>query len=453
MPLDPVATSPWWPAVDRAVLGLYEGQGRIHVAIRASLAAPHSKPELSAAAVERLLQLPQTTLFASATTVDLEAAYEATTKSPLPGTLGRYLALLRGIWSPPLEVPDGRPPQLGPHVIAAWGQDLTEGGTSPQLVVMVECTDGRAVRDKARETAERMIRLIRVIEPAEVANALTITQSRHLGVTIQRVSLTDYVKKSRLPLVKLLAGAEPAWAVWNGWLYFALSHQHIERIIDAQFGLLPTLATVPDVRALRPPRAGPAGWAVLSIIQPGLATDVLDQWLKAYEAESPSLLDPIWWPGQTSVGGPEQRRLGIGVRVGQEPGAVVVARVYPNTAAEGRLQPEDRIIGIDGHLLSLTSSNTDLRKRWAESTARPGPTLRVWRGGTAIEMVLPKKAREESEAEARIRPADAVRELASLGRTLEFVSFAVNVSDERHYSARLSLRLGPGQVSNASSAR
>ncbi|UCC28975.1 MAG: hypothetical protein JSU86_12315 [Phycisphaerales bacterium] len=445
---DAAKPSPWWPVLDRAVVGLYEGEGRINVAVRASLAAPHHKPKLARTAINRLLRLPQTTLFALATTIDFDQAYAAAAASPQRGVLGRYLTFLAAVAEAP-DAPPGNRPHLGPHAIVAWGQDLRESGSTPQVAIMIECRDGRAVRDHTRHIADKMIQLVRAVDPAKIDNGLTIQESKHLSVPILHVPLKAYAERSELRLLRLLANTEPAWTVWNGWLIFALGRDHIERIVEAEFGLAPTLATVPDMRALD---RRPGERSVLSIIRAGLATNVLDQWLAAHEAGSPSLLDPSWWARGSPSTPQRPPRLGIGMKIVQEPGVVSVARVYPDTAAEGRLRPGDRILGIGGHLLSLTSPNADLRKRWADSTVKPGPTLRVQRGGTAIDVVLPKKE-DIRVTHLRINPADAVRELASLGRTLSFASFAVNVTDERHYSARLSLRFSPAQTSNTSEDR
>lgn len=440
--------SPWWPVLDRAVVGLYEGEGRINVAVRASLAVPHHKPKLARTAINRLLRLPQTTLFALATTIDFDQAYAAAAAGPQPGVLGRYLTFLTAVAEAP-DAPPGDRPHLGPHAILVWGQDLREGGSTPQVAIMIECRDGRAVRDHTRHIADKMIELVRALDPAKTGNGPTIREGKHLSVPILHIPLKAYAEQSELRLLRLLANTEPAWTVWNGWLIIALGRDHIERILEAEFGLAPTLATVPDIRALD---RRPGEQSALSIIRAGLATSVLDQWLAAHEAGSPSLLDSSWWARGSPSTPPRPPRLGIGMKIVQEPGAVLVARVYPDTAAEGRLQPGDRILGIDGHLLSLTSPNADLRKRWADSTVKPGPTLRVQRGDTAIDVVLPKEE-DTRVAHLPINPADAVRELASLGRTLSFASFAVNVTDERHYSARLSLRFSPTQTSSASEDR
>lgn len=441
---DSLRTAPWWPAVNRMVAGLYEGQGRLDVAIRASLAAPYRKVKLAQEALDRLVQLPSTTLFASATTIDLDRAYKAATTDSPVGTLGRYLALMAQMRAGSAGQAEG-PSQLGPHVLLAWGQGPGNGNATPQIAVMIECADGRSVRNQAREISDRVIRLLEALEPTVTDKGLEIQTTRHLGAVISHVPLETYAQKSRHPFVRLLPNIEPAWTVWNGWLILALSRDHIERILDAQLGLAPSLATVPDVQALR---TGPADRSVLSIVQADLAADVLDQWLAALDAGDPSLLNPAWWE-ERGGGRRAQPRLGIGMAVVQEPGGVVVARVYPQTAAQGRLQPGDRILGIDGKLLSLSSPNTDLRAGWAQSTADPGPTVRVERDGIAMDVVLPKKKPEAAPSTLRMNPADAVRELASLARTLQFASFAVLSSDEQHYSARLSLRFSAKRYSKS----
>ncbi len=447
VPAETMLSLPGWPIVDRAVIALYEREGRLDVAIRAALATPQRKPRLTRTSIEQLLRLPQTTLFASVTTIDLDYAYATAAINPPAGNMGRYLAFLAAIAGASDPESKARP-RLGPHVIVAWGQDLREGGSTPQLAVMMECPDGRAVRDYVRRIADRIIQLVRAVDQAKVDGALTVQESRHLGIPISYVPLGTYAEKSKLPFMGLLRNIDPAWTVSNGWLTLALSRDHIERVLEAQFGLVPTLATVPDVQSLRKHQSARAA---LSIIQAGLATDVLDQWLAAHRAGSASLLNPVWWRSGSRSPPDRQPRLGIGMKVVQEPGVVVVARVYPETAADGSLQPGDRILGIDGHLLSLTSPNSDLRRRWTATTAKSGPTLRVQRDGTAIDVVLPKK-KEEKEKEAllstvRIEPADAVRELASLGRTIPFASFVVYVSDEMSYSAGLSLRFAPEHIS------
>jgi hypothetical protein len=330
-------------------------------------------------------------------------------------------------------------------VILVWGQDLRPGGSTPQFAGVVECPGGRAVQEYVQSVVEGLIRLVQAVDPAVVTDGLAICDGEHLGIPVSHVPLGDYAKKSKLPFMSLLQNVEPAWAVSNNWLIVALSRDHVERLLDAQFGLVPTLAAVPDVQSLR---GHQTSRAALSITQAGLATDVLDRWLAAHRSGSASLLDPVWWQSEPQSTTARRPRLGIGMRIVQDPGVVTVARVYPKTAAEGRLQPDDRILGIDGQLLSLASPNADLRRRWAQSTTEPGPTLRVERNATAMDVVLPKEqTREPPVSLVNLQPADAVRELASLGRAIPFASYVVYASDKDSYAAMLSLRLIPEHAS------
>jgi len=434
-----------WPAKNQTLMALYEGEGRIDVAVRGSLATPRKKPRLSQAAVERLLHLPRTTLYAATTTIDLASTYKAASREPT--VLRRYLTLLRGIQRGISNDPE-EDLKFGPHVIFAWGQDLTEEGLSPQVAFMIECSDETTGRDYARRFATRVMRLFRLIDADKGPEAIQINETRHLGVPISHVPLATHANTARLPLIKLLAGLQPAWAVSDGWLIVALDRAHLENILEAQSGLTPTLAGVRDVRALY---QSSSPWGVLSVAQASLAADVLEGWVAAHNAGSPSLLDPSWWTKHRPSAPSRRLQLGIGMQIVQESGVVAVTTVHPRTPADGRLNPGDRILGIDGQLLSLESPNSDLRKRWFASTVQPGPKLRVLREGKITEVAVPKKIAPADSSDGGVNPADAVRELASLAKALRFASFAVQSTDENHYSARLSLRFAPAQVSNSSS--
>jgi hypothetical protein len=438
-PAESVRSSAFWPDIDRAVAGLYEGDGRIDVAIRASLRTSETRQVLSSEAIDRLVYLPQTTLLATATTIDLDSAYETATKTRSTAALGRLLTLLAGLRSP-ATTPPGPFPQLGPHVIMAWDQDLRGETSSPQLAFMVQCADARRLRDEANEIAGNALKLVKAVDIGTDDPIPSIMQTTHLGTPIEYISFRAYAEKSKSSLMRLLGAAEPAWAAVDGWFIFALSRNHIERILDARHGLTPPLSNVPDVQALRRRRVNRTA---LSIVQADLAADVLNGWLKSFEAGSPSLLDPSWWRKPARPVADKRQRLGIGMKTEQKPGVVVVARVYPGSAADGHLQPDDRIIGIDGNLLDLTSPNTDLRRRWAGSKAEPGPALRVQRGDTIFDVVLPRNEPAPRVSAPQLKPADAVRELASLARELQFASFASYASQPMRYSARLSLRFAP----------
>jgi hypothetical protein len=427
-----------WPVVEECVLALYERDQRLNIAIQASVANPRPVRKLSREAVARLLRLPHTTLFASVTSFDFDQLMASVPAERSSQSWARYLTLLAAIAAEPDGLLGGLA-GMGPHVVLAWGQDLRESRSAPQLAVLIESRDEVAGHALGRRIADTMIGLVHAVEPGVVAADLAVQEDRHLGVPVYSIPLRAYAAESELAALKVLSDAEPAWAVWKGWLILALSRDHLERILEAQLGMFPVLASVPDVRALH---GRHTARSAIAVVQAGLAANVLSQWVAAAKDGSGSLLDPSWWARAAPAPPMSRPRLGIGMKVAQEPGVVVVARVYPDTAADGRLMPQDRILGIDGVLLSLSSPNADLRDRWTASKAGPGPTVRVLRDGRIMDITLPKRPRRRA-ADLRISPADAVGELASLGRAIPFLSLAVRPTDETHFSALFSLRLAP----------
>lgn len=441
-PTEPAA----WPVgglgIEDAVVALYEGDGRLNIAVQASVATPRATRKLGREAIARLLRLPQTTLFGSVSTFDFDKAYQAATTGPKSQSWARYLMLLAAMAAGPDETTDNWA-GVGPHVILAWGQDLRESRSTLQVAAIIEARDEDMSRGFAQRIANALIDLIKVVEPSENEGTLEIQESRHLGVTIHHIPIRQYASGSKIAIMSFMANTEPSWVVWNGWLILALSRDHIERILEAQSGMIPVLASVPDLRALS---GRHTSRSTIAIAQAGVAADVLDQWITSSKAGSGSLLDPTWWESVAPATPPQEPRLGIGMKVGQEPGVVVVARVYPSTAATGRLMVGDRILGIDGALLSLSSPNADLRSRWTASVTDSGSTVRLLREGKVVDVELPRRNQKTAAAWPRIEPVDVVRELASLGRTIPFMSLAVQPTDETHFSALLSLRLSPGNT-------
>lgn len=437
-----VAPLSWWPSVREIVVGLYEGDGRIDIGIRALLAAPEHKPKLSRAAIDRLMRLPQTTLLAAATTIDFANLRRPRGEASPPGLLERYLAFLVGLQERSVPQSEGKP-ELGPHVVLAWGQDLREDGTIPQVALMVECANLQTVRMRTEQMVDGLLRSARVLEPQA---ALAIERKRHAGATISSVPLKDFADRSDNPLAKLFGNASPAWTVWKGWLILATSREHIERILDAQYRLIPSLGTVDDVRELR---LQAADRVAVSIFQPDLATKVLDEWLANYDAGKPSILDPVWWGGQPGNDSGTKSSPLQGVALTEQRAVVIVGEIDPTSVAHHRLMEGDRIIGIDGSLLSASESKRDLITRWKENTVRSGPTIRVLRGEAVVDVNVPSRVGTRRSLGGRVDPAGAVRELAAFGRSLEFASYASDFTDVDHYSARILLRFRETHVSDA----
>lgn len=435
----------FWPAIGRAVIGLYEHDGRLELAVRGSLRAPApAQGRLPTSTVERLLSLPRTTLLAGATTFDLNYLFETAKKSSPTGLLSRFLTLLSGLQGAGSVRADPLP-VLGPSFLVAWGQDLSGDGGTPQLAVLVQCSQAFQLRNEVTRIAGRIIKRISSIDADAAGAALKIEHTRHLGVRVTSIPLKDFVSRSRLPMARLFASLEPSWAASGDWLILALGREHLERLLDARFGLVPTLETLDDARGLRRPHLSQTG---VMLFQGGLAADVIRRWLDDDRAGNASLLSAVWW--ERLVGSDFEHRLGLAIREEARRGAVVVERVTARGPADGRLQPGDRIIGIDGRLLALSSPASDLRERWASLMARSTPTLRVLRNEEALDVVLPTRASDDKLALLRLEPAAALDELVSLIHVVQSATFAVYASEEQRYSARLTLRMTPDEKRDGS---
>lgn len=422
-----------WPMLDHALVGMYERDGQLDFTVRGVTRRSLPSGRVTTVAMERFLDLPATTLFAMVTPLDLDLSLPPE-NATITSAFSRYISFLmryRGSrW-----IEDGPLPKLGPHLIVAWGQDLRLNGVAPQFALMLESENVIRLRNEMTAIAGNLIKMLLRFPPASGGMDLKMQQITHLGIPIYSVSIRT--KTQDHPWSKIVDSVEPCWAAWRGWFIFALSRDHLERILDAQFGMVPTLATWKNAQSIRRQSSQRSH---IALMQPQLAADVLSEWMqKTSESQtdaSSNIFSKLFNPKPLA-----RATLGIGVKTQQEQGVAVVARVYPDSLASGLLEPEDRIIGIDGEVLSLESPNADVRRRWSYSQARPGPTFRVMRAGELMDIVLPKELATVPNSSLQINPGDVIRDAISLGETIPIASFVAFVSDENHYSAKLTIRM------------
>jgi len=420
--------------LDRLLLALFEGEGGIDLVVRGVFSEPVPSRRLEPRVVDRLLQLPRSTLAAVATPIS------STPEGGDPGTpspvLDRYVRFLAGLAPPRSERGSGAA-RVGENMILAWDQDLAEGPATPQAALLIQAADAPALVEAASAIADRLMELLENIDPGGGASRLAVEQGTHLGTPFRWVHLKPYAEHSRQPFAKMLTNLEPCWAASGDWFIVALTRNHLERILGAERGLVPSLAGANESASLRRPRAD---LRVAALVQGESAVDVLDEWVRRAERAEPSLLNPRWWEGLVATSDNPGHRLGIGMRSQQAPGVVVVARVQAGSAADGVLEADDRILGVDGRLLDLENPNLDLRRRLHESRVLGGPTLRVSRGEQIMDLVLPIGEASAALPRLGMTPSKAVRELADLLRSIPFATLAVHSGDPKNLAARLSLR-------------
>jgi hypothetical protein len=420
------------------LVALYEADGGLDIAVRGTLRGPGSQGRISVETVERFLKLPRSTLFAIARTVDVATWLgDAPAEGTEPNLLKRYVRSLIGLVDGNGTVVRSLP-LLGPDIIFAWDQNLDARGVAPQLAMLMQSSDGSQMMTVLSGIVQRLIELIGRVDAGEAVGTLRILEHRHLGIPYACLPLRRYSETSRLPFGRLLGSVEPCWAADSEWVMITLGRDHLVRILDAQRGMAPSLSSVREMGVMRRRRAD---LNAVAMMHGELAAEVLDDWLNhAAHGAGASLLSPGWWDELSDPGGGSRRSVGIGMRAQQEPGVVVVARVHPDSAADGVVEVDDRILGIDGAVLALDGPNADLRRRLYESRAFPGPTLRVQRDDSLVDVVLPVRESAGTLPRLGVSPVEAVQELASLIRSIPFASFAVTSLDDSHFAARVTVR-------------
>ena len=439
-------TSPLLPPIDHAIMGMSAREGRIEFAVRAALSTPQSSQTLAGHAVDRLMRLPATTLVGCVTTIDLNPTAQAAAVTGSLDWWAKALSFVTGLQA--AEGDAAQPiPSVGPHLILTWDQDLNAAGSSPELALLLEAKNARQLAARFEAAVVSLIGQDTQNGSADDPESQSpITRGTHFGISIAQASLYPDINGWGLglppPLSQRLDELPLSWAAHGEWFIVALSREHIVRILDAKFGLVPSLSNVRDIQVLRKRRASHTS---IILLQPDLASDVLQRWVAA--GPTTTKLDPTLFTEPTMAEAIQRRRLGIGMQVETEPGTVVVARVYPDTAADGFLLPDDRIIGVDGRLLDLESPNADLRRCWAEPSAVHGHTFRVQREDTTIEVFLKHDDPDAIPDDFLTRALPAIRELASVLRTIRFASVTVHPTDDRHFSALVTLRPAPAPSS------
>jgi len=417
-------------------ISIHEEAETLSITIRGMMDELHHVTPLSEASLDRFARLPITTVLAWAMKLDTQEIVSREGPAALQNARRRFAGWLRAVMAVGKHAPSSG---IGedPHALFIWGQDLREDRSSLQAAFMVESDQGPVVVQSISTLAERLIRITEAFEHRIGPSSLQVTKTAHLGIDLYSVSLREYSKRSKRPIAQILASVEPTWAYWNGWVVFALSQDHLKRILDAQLGIAPGLSYLRDFQSLI---RGTKQRTLITYAQPGMGSELLDVWVVSMERGETSLLDTKMWNDLMMERQIRHSPLGIGMRIKQDPGRVVVVNVYPGTVADGRLHSGDQIIGMDHELLSLNAPNSDLRLRWLRSRATPGPTLRVIRDGRLMDVTLIKKLKRDSTGKSLLAPVEALKEMTTLGHSLRSVSYHVLPAEDRVYAAKLTIR-------------
>lgn len=459
---DGARSSPW--SFEHLVACVRDTEGRLDVDVRA-------RPSLTAASVsgsrvsEVFRRLPSTTLAAWATTWSTDSILHDWLSKGQASRPGQPFEMFSE--SQPLrEAIEQVLPMLRDRVILVWGQPDPNRPHVPQVGLFIECPNAvevaRNLRDSLTSGVSAPSFVARPVGADDDASppggadesgaALTpgaeATPAPPLDATAAAVPFNvDIRHRYGIPLMTLRLdrpavapdnadsdanGFRPSFAAIDGWLIATLTDDYLVSLIEAHHGLRSTLGALPDVAGMqdRPARAG-----TLAVLQPALASGVLTNWLTAFQNGRPSPFDPSAWPGNERM----IARLGVVAEATPTPGAVVVADVRPDALGNGRLQPGDRILGVDGQVLSVQETELDLRRRLVQSRRVHGPILRIERHGDLMDVEFPMPEFEAALSFERAMPM--LRRLALVGSRVETACLSTWQGAGDEIAAHVSLRM------------
>lgn len=424
-----------FPDMKYVVVGMFEREGRIDLAVRGRRATPSASTALETHVLERLRKLPHTTVLASAVTVRVDEFLSSVRSDVVASDrLARYVRVLLSLRERAVGA-DVPLPALGPSVILAWDEDFRAESSTPQLALLVESSDARALASEVGVIAQNLIELAHTLDPVDPEHAPAVSLDVHLGTPIAHADLEAYAKRSSFPIAKFLSNVEFSWAAHSGWLIITLSKDHLERIIEAGVGLAPTLATVRDARSVW--QLGGKRSAV-AFLQADAAAGVLGEWLSEVAAGKPSLLTHASFPARGTEAA--LAPLGVEFDASSPAGVVTVGSIRDGSPASGQLRVGDRIVGLDGELLDIALPDRDLERRWNLGGAMGVRVIRVMRDGQVVDVELDGGAPAAVTRDFSRDVTAALQELVGVGHAIPFAGWSVFETDAEHYAAMFSLR-------------
>jgi len=418
----------------RSVLAAaYKEESQINIAVRASRNRAARLAPLSEQVIEQLMGLPKETIVAYADSWPNDAKVE--------GNVAHFASLMFPWFLPIYEpiravhVAAGPSPPI-PIVLAVSQGLMGESHGTPQLTVLIQTPKARLL---CAEIVASLGELARKPDEAEEAGTTPI-EAQYSNQQIWYFPACP--DPSRSEKLECLLGIEPAWTSIGDWFILSSTRGQLQQVLDAQNGKSERLGSVPEAAALRSRRAPRTA---LFLAQPSLARGLFDRWIEDASRAEDSFTH-VAWDIASDLTPPERGdRIGISARAEQIPGAVIVARVDGGTPAYDALKVDDRIIGADGILLSLSSPNADLRSRWEKLQPRDRIVFRVERDATILEteLVKPEPTASSTSETVPSNVVAALRGLRDIARCIPEISISFPATDENHLSAFVSIRVAP----------
>lgn len=433
---------PWSSmTIEQALLGVYAPDGSLQLSARGVHGEKTAPPMLPSPVVDAFRRLPAATH--AAVTVRMEPAQLQSRLGPLYDMVRRLPSFRPEAEAGPESTRwQSRIEDVGPDMILLWGPSPVSEAGVPPLAAMVRCRDARALRSDVSLLFSEVIRWIGRIEDVPEEKLPKFKLITHLGTPILYVFPGEPSRDTPPGWWAALRAVTPAWAAWGEWFVVATSVEHVQSLLDAQHGLAPTLAALPELRRIVQEGGEYAG---IGMVQPAMAAAALQRWSAMLEPLPADHWLSAWWTDAVRLweGSEDHVWLDAYEFFGQRgSGTAVVSRIDANADARKTIpfQTGDLVIGVDDRLLALHDPLDTLEDAWEPHGEGRLVKVRVMRSGRALELdVVPGSVERAGGSALPDTPYAAARLAADWMRGLTFAGWSWRFGGEQRFAADLVL--------------
>jgi hypothetical protein len=238
---------------------------------------------------------------------------------------------------------------------------------------------------------------------------LVVTTEQYADVTYKALDLSAALSPFPLRLTPI-GPLHLCWAFQDDTLILASHPEWLEQILDTRMGRGERLETVLKNTAHPAARHREN----LLVAQTGPVADLGQLWLDELERFAPHVLEESFWKQYQPGGRPV--RLGIKVRTESDERRLRVVSVTPGGAADGILQPNDLILGVNRRRFQSNNPLNEIRHGLAQRPHARWIDLYVEREGD-----LPRLRRVPLPF---VDPVQIVRRLVSVGELFQRVVYS-----------------------------
>ena len=382
---------------------------------------------------ERIARLPESSLFAWAGWLDF-AYWHSLALQEGPHTIRGILARTTGN---PERIRQNFFEKIGPRYVLVW-DDLSQAnpGPLPRIAILIESSNATVARDTLVEALNHLFH--GSARPSRGQGDDEQPTIEYNGVQIRGIA----PGVNWLAILKAMGFAgndqevQICIAELDGWIAISLYPDHMRSLID---GWKQRIRTIGSSGFFDAGRASRTRAVTLGLARPADGLETLRLWFDPLAARDGPLAEFL---ATDSPGPAERKMLGIGMRVRQTPGQVVISRVYPDGIAAGVLRPGDVIIGVNDSLLALQEPNEDFKKK-IRSSSSTTVRLRVLRSNVLSDVSLDLDT--ERIASSAGSPIEAMKRVMAFFGDIEKAELIILSARPNRLAAQVSFRILPGE--------